>query len=49
MAIRYKHLRLDEAKLNKARLLLGLNTEEATIDAALDFVLAEESLLRVWT
>ena len=47
MAIRHKHLKLDQNKLDKARRLLGLDTEQATVETALDLVLAEEPILRV--
>jgi hypothetical protein len=46
MAIRHKHLKLDQTKIDKARRLFGVKTEQETIDRALDLALAEEPLLR---
>jgi hypothetical protein len=45
MAIRHKHLKLDQSKLDRARRLLGAATEQQTVDTALDLVLAEASIL----
>jgi hypothetical protein len=47
MAIRHKHLKLDQGKIDRARRLLGAKTEQATIELALDLALAEGPLLRV--
>ena len=47
MAIRHKHLKLDQTKIDRARRLLGVKTEQETIDRALDVLLAEEPILRV--
>ena len=47
MAIQHKHLKLDQAKIDKARRLLGLATEQETLDRALDLILAEEPIVRV--
>jgi hypothetical protein len=47
MAIRHKHLKLDQTKIDKARRLFGVKTEQETLDRALDLALAEEPLLRV--
>lgn len=41
-----KHLKLDQAKIDKARRLLGLATEQETLDRALDLVIAEDPILR---
>jgi hypothetical protein len=47
MAIRHKHLKLDQRKIDKARRALGAKTEQETLDLALDMVLAEGRILRV--
>ena len=47
MAIRHKHLKLDQSKINRARRALGVKTERETLDRALDMVLAEDRILRV--
>jgi hypothetical protein len=46
MAIRKKHLKVDQLKLDRAKRILRLATEQETIDRALDAVLAEEELMR---
>lgn len=46
MAIRHKHLKLDQAKIDRARRLLGVKTEQETLERALDALLAEEPILR---
>jgi hypothetical protein len=46
MAIRHKHLKLDQAKIDRARRLLGVKTEQETIERALDLALGEEPILR---
>jgi len=46
MSLSHKHLKLDQAKIDKARRLLGLATEQETLDRALDLVIAEEPILR---
>lgn len=46
MSIRHKHLKIDQAKLDRAKKLLRLSTEQETIDKALDAVLAEEIIVR---
>jgi hypothetical protein len=46
MAVRHKHLKLDQDKIDRARRLFGLKTEQETIERALDLALAEEPLLR---
>jgi len=46
MAVRHKHLKLDQGKIDKARRLFGVKTEQETIELALDLALAEEPLLR---
>jgi hypothetical protein len=43
---RHKHLKLDQAKIDRAKKLLGAKTEQETIERALDAVLAEEAILR---
>ncbi len=46
MSTARKHLKLDQAKIDKARRLLGLATEQETLDRALDLVISENPLLR---
>jgi hypothetical protein len=46
MPLSHKHLKLDQAKIDKARRLLGLATEQETLDRALDLIIAEEPILR---
>lgn len=40
-AVRHKHLRLDQEKLDRARRILGAKTETETLDRALDLVVAD--------
>ncbi|MGH7805187.1 MAG: hypothetical protein ACREQJ_12645 [Candidatus Binatia bacterium] len=47
MAIRHKHLKLDQRKIDKAKRALGTKTEQETLERALDMVLAEERIVRV--
>lgn len=47
MAIRHKHLKLDQRKIDKARRTLGTKTEQETLDRALDMVLAEDRIVRI--
>jgi hypothetical protein len=47
MAIRDKHLKLDQRKIDQARRFLGARTEQETLDRALDMVLAEARIVRV--
>ncbi|MGH7898035.1 MAG: hypothetical protein ACREQQ_08780 [Candidatus Binatia bacterium] len=47
MAVRHKHLKLDQRKIDKARRVLAAKTEQETIDRALDMVLAEDRIVRV--
>jgi hypothetical protein len=46
MSVRHKHLKIDQRKLDRAKRILKLSTEQETIDRALDAVLAEEEILR---
>ncbi|HVV49287.1 MAG TPA: type II toxin-antitoxin system VapB family antitoxin [Polyangia bacterium] len=46
MSVRHKHLKLDQTKIDKARRLFGVKTEQETIERALDLVIAEEPILR---
>jgi hypothetical protein len=46
MATRHKHLKLDQAKIDKARRILGAKTEQETVERALDIAIAEEAILR---
>jgi hypothetical protein len=47
MALRHKHLKLDQRKIDKARRVLAAKTEQETVDRALDMVLAEDRIVRV--
>lgn len=47
MALRHKHLKLDQGKIDRARRVLGARTEQETLDRALDMVLAEDRIVRV--
>jgi hypothetical protein len=47
MAIRDKHLKLDQRKIDQARRILGTRTEQETLDSALDMILAEARIVRV--
>ena len=47
MALKHKHLRLDQQKLDRARAFLGAATEQETVDAALDALVAEGSIVKV--
>ena len=47
MAIRHKHLKLDQRKIDQARRMLGTRTEQETVERALDMVLAEARIVRV--
>ena len=47
MSIRHKHLKLDQRKLDKARALLGVATEQETVEVALDILVAEGVILKV--
>jgi len=46
MAIRHKHLKLDQRKLDRARRLIRAKTEQETVQRALDVLPAEEPILR---
>jgi hypothetical protein len=46
MALRHKHLKIDQRKLDRAKQLLKLPTEQATIDRALDAILADELIVK---
>ena len=46
MALKHKHLRLDQDKIDRARKLLRVKTEQEPIDHALDLLLAEEPIIR---
>ena len=43
-AIRHKHLQLDQAKLTRAKNVLGAKTETEAIERALAFVVEEHTL-----
>jgi hypothetical protein len=44
---RHKHLVLDQSKIDRARKILGVKTEQETVTQALDLVIAEAPILRV--
>jgi hypothetical protein len=44
---RHKHLKLDQAKIDRAKKVLGAKTEQETIERALDLVLAEATIIGV--
>jgi hypothetical protein len=46
MRIRHKHLKIDQTKLDRAKKLLRADTEQETVDKALDAILAEEIIVR---
>jgi len=46
MAIRHKHLKLEQSKIDRARRLLRARTEQETVERALELVLAEAPILR---
>ena len=46
MNLRHKHLKIDQDKLDRARSLLGVKTEQETIDRALEVLLAERRIAR---
>ena len=46
VALRHKHVQLDQGKLNRARRVLGARTETETLDRALEFVVTEADIDR---
>ena len=46
MAVRHKHLKLDQDKLDRARRFLGVATEQETVDIALDLLVAEAIIVK---
>lgn len=46
MAIRHKHLKLEQTKLDRAKKLLGARSEQETVERALDVLLGEEPILK---
>jgi len=46
-AKRDKHLKLDQAKLSRAKALSGERSEQATIETALDLLIAEREFIAV--
>lgn len=44
VALRHKHVQLDQRKLERARRALGARTETETLERALDLVLAEADI-----
>jgi hypothetical protein len=47
IALRHKHVQLDQRKLDRARRALGARTETETLDRALDLVVMEADIDRV--
>ena len=43
----HKHLKLDQAKIDRAKRYLGARTEQETIDRALDHLLADADITKV--
>ncbi len=46
IALRHKHVKLDQRKLDRARRALGARTETETLDRALDLVVTEAEIDR---
>ena len=46
IALRHKHVQIDQRKLDRARRALGARTETETLDRALDIVVAEADIDR---
>ena len=46
-AVRHKHMRLDQEKLNKVKLILGSASETEALDRAMDLVIAEDEILKI--
>jgi hypothetical protein len=46
VALRHKHVQLDQSKLDRARRALGARTETETLDRALDLVVSEADIDR---
>ena len=45
--VRHKHLRLNQAKLERVKSVLGAATETEALEGAMDLVLAEAEILKV--
>lgn len=43
-SLRHKHVRIDQAKLSKARKILGASTDTETLDRALSLVVGERRI-----
>jgi len=43
-ALRHKHFRLDQAKLDRLRATLGARSETEALERAVDLILAEEEI-----
>jgi hypothetical protein len=46
VALRHKHVQLDQGKLDRAKRVLGARTETETLDRALDLVVSEAHIDR---
>lgn len=45
--VRHKHVRLNQRKLDRVKSVLKTATETEALDKAMDFVLAEEEILKM--
>lgn len=46
VSVRHKHLRLNQAKLERVKSVLGTATETEALEGAMDLVLAEAEILK---
>ena len=44
--VRHKHLRLNQDKLDRVKRILGSKSETEAIEGAMDFILAEDDILK---
>ena len=44
--VRHKHLRLNQDKLDRVKRILGSKSETEAIEGAMDFILAEDEILK---
>jgi len=44
--VRHKHLRLNQDKLDRVKRILGSRSETEAIEGAMDFILAEDDILK---
>lgn len=43
-ALKYKHIRMDQEKINKVKKIFQSSTDTEAVDKALEFVIGEESI-----